>query len=35
MSKRELAERIWDRVEALRAARHDATGTQRTHRIRK
>jgi phosphopantothenoylcysteine decarboxylase/phosphopantothenate--cysteine ligase len=35
MSKRELAERIWDRVEALRAARHDATETQRTQRIRK
>jgi phosphopantothenoylcysteine decarboxylase / phosphopantothenate---cysteine ligase len=35
MSKRELAERIWDRVEALRSARHGATETQRTQRIRK
>jgi phosphopantothenoylcysteine decarboxylase/phosphopantothenate--cysteine ligase len=34
MSKRELAERIWDRVEALRK-QHDATATQRPHRVRK
>lgn len=34
MSKRELAEKIWDRVEALRK-REDATETQRPQRIRK
>jgi phosphopantothenoylcysteine decarboxylase/phosphopantothenate--cysteine ligase len=34
MSKRELAERIWDRVEQLRK-RNDATETQRPQRIRK
>jgi phosphopantothenoylcysteine decarboxylase/phosphopantothenate--cysteine ligase len=41
MTKRELAERIWDRIESLRAARReapardDAAETPRTHRIRK
>jgi phosphopantothenoylcysteine decarboxylase / phosphopantothenate---cysteine ligase len=34
MSKRELAEKIWDRVEALRK-RDDATETPRTQRLRK
>jgi hypothetical protein len=34
MSKRELAEKIWDRIEALRK-RDDATETQRAQRIRK
>jgi phosphopantothenoylcysteine decarboxylase/phosphopantothenate--cysteine ligase len=34
MSKRELAEKIWDRIEALRG-RNDATETQRPQRIRK
>jgi phosphopantothenoylcysteine decarboxylase/phosphopantothenate--cysteine ligase len=34
MGKRELAERIWDRVEALRK-RHDATATHRPQRVRK
>jgi phosphopantothenoylcysteine decarboxylase/phosphopantothenate--cysteine ligase len=34
MSKRELAERIWDRVELLRKS-NDATETQRPQRIRK
>ncbi|HVR70751.1 MAG TPA: bifunctional phosphopantothenoylcysteine decarboxylase/phosphopantothenate--cysteine ligase CoaBC [Vicinamibacteria bacterium] len=34
MSKRELAERIWDRVEALRR-RNDATETPRPQRVRK
>jgi phosphopantothenoylcysteine decarboxylase/phosphopantothenate--cysteine ligase len=34
MSKRELAERIWDRIETLRK-RHEATETQRPQRIRK
>jgi phosphopantothenoylcysteine decarboxylase/phosphopantothenate--cysteine ligase len=34
MSKRELAERIWDRVESLRK-RNDATEAQRPTRVRK
>jgi phosphopantothenoylcysteine decarboxylase/phosphopantothenate--cysteine ligase len=35
MSKRELAERIWDRVEALRSKRSERTGPPRPQRARK
>ena len=35
MSKREMAERIWDRVEALRSRAADAAETPRPQRVRK